>query len=84
MARTLLASKIVRLPPCQGCTPIVPFTSSQLSGFGHGWPAGQLTGNPTGVASARQQRTSNLAISGAWPGTANTKPLTRTGSPAWS
>ncbi|MFM9103871.1 MAG: hypothetical protein ACKOPS_22135, partial [Cyanobium sp.] len=45
-------------------------------------PPAQRTGSPTGVASARQQRTSSRAICGGWPGTGSRKPLMRTGSPS--
>ena len=60
---------------------MVPRTASQRSALGT-WPGGQRTGRPTGVASARQQRTSRRANWGWSPFWGQTNPLIRTGSPS--
>tara|TARA_X000000950_G_scaffold85450_1_gene107566 strand:+ start:11234 stop:11437 length:204 start_codon:yes stop_codon:yes gene_type:complete len=49
--------------PWRVSTAMVPWIANHWLAFGSAW-AGQATGRPEGVASAKQQRTVSLAING--------------------
>ena len=61
---------------------MTPSMASHWSVWGGGPDWGQRTGRAMGVASAMQQRTSNLANWGGPSAIGSTKPWMRTGSPS--